>query len=333
MEVLRSYAELEGWTDQQVYLTVGFFDGVHLGHQHLLSQMRQSARAVNAASLAFTFTNSPRRYHQPQLSEPEWHYLTTPTEKLALLERADLDATLMLQYDSSIASQTATEFLHGLEARACLAGLCVGYDTSIGRDLIQGYGPFNELCRKLNLDLTWVEPLLIGGTPVKSSRIRQLLQAGEMESVTELLGHRYQLNGSVVRGKGKGNEFLGIPTANLQLALEKLLPPLGVYAGVGTVDGFSYPAAVCLSSQEQHMHTVLEGASGGPADREAVWRLGAVTEAHLVGFSGNIYGSNLQLELVERLRGWQDFDSVESLRRQMGADIQQVVEIVGAQNE
>jgi riboflavin kinase/FMN adenylyltransferase len=308
-----------------VYLTVGFFDGVHLGHQKLLADLRASAERLGATSLVLTFSNSPRRFHQPELPAVEWHYLTTAEEKLELIAATNIDATLILTYDESIASQSAEEFLRGLQAHVKLSGLCVGYDTSIGHDMVTGREAFSALSSRLGLDFTWVEPLHIEGAPVKSSQIRALVQAGEMPSAARRLGRRYALQGEVVHGKGKGRELLGIPTANLSLPAEKLLPQLGVYAGVGWVEEKIYAAAICLSSAEQHAHTALEGQ--GVAQSRGEPTLQVVPEAHLIGFEGDLYGRQLKVEFIESLRAWSDFESVDDLRAQMQEDIQEAARI------
>src|SRR6185436_2251257 len=112
-QVLRSFQKLSQWAERPVWLTVGFFDGVHLGHQYLLRRLREAAAAEGALSLVLTFSNSPRRFHQPELPAGEWKYLTSPEEKLELLATTTIDAALMLEYGESIAQQTAAQFIGG----------------------------------------------------------------------------------------------------------------------------------------------------------------------------------------------------------------------------
>jgi riboflavin kinase/FMN adenylyltransferase len=262
----------------------------------------------------------------------EWHYLTTAEEKLALIAECNVAATLILRYDASIAQQSAEQFLRGLMERVQLVGLCVGYDTSIGNDMLTGLEQFAALCADLGLSFTWVEPHHVEGAPVKSSQIRALVQAGEMPAAARRLGRRYALQGEVVHGKGKGRELLGIPTANLSLPAEKLLPQLGVYAGVGFVESRMYPAAICLASAGQHSHTVLEkvGQTLTSAEVQVTQTEESappVPEAHLVGFEGDLYGAQLKLEFIETLRAWSDFESVADLRAQMQTDIAETARI------
>ena len=325
MQTFYSYDELGNLEGRPVYLTIGYFDGVHLGHQKLFEDLTASAIRMAAESLVLTFSNSPRRFHQPMLPPVEWHYLTTADEKLELIAQQNASATLMLPYDESIARQTSEHFLRGLKERVDLKGLCVGYDTSIGSDMLTGREQFAQLCLKLGLDLTWVEPHHVEGAPVKSSQIRALVQAGEMRAAARRLGRRYALQGEVVHGKGKGRAMLGIPTANLSLPAEKLLPQLGVYAGIGWVEKEMYPAAICLASAVQHAHTALEGK--GVAQEAGEISLEVVPEAHLIEFEGDLYGGHLTLEFIEILRGWSDFESVADLRAQMQVDIQEAARI------
>jgi riboflavin kinase / FMN adenylyltransferase len=325
LQIFNSYADLASWGEKPVYLTVGFFDGVHLGHQKLIADLGIAAAGIGAESLVLTFSNSPRRFHQPTLPAVEWHYLTTAEEKLELIAAENPAATLILRYDESIAEQSAGQFLRGLMERVPLAGLCVGYDTSIGHDMVSGHEQFAALSAQLGLDFTWVEPHEVAGAPVKSSLIRALVQAGELQAVARRLGRRYELAGEVVHGKGKGRELLGIPTANLKLPDEKLLPMLGVYAGIGWVGSQHYAAAICLSSQEQHEHTILE--NDGVAQSTGDATLSVVTEAHLIGYDGDLYGVRLELELTEFLRGWTDFESVDDLRAQMQTDIREAARV------
>ena len=333
MQVLRSYEDLAAWATGPAYVTVGFFDGVHLGHQHLLAELQAAAHEANALAVAVTFSNSPRRFHQPGLQGPEWHYLTTAEEKLDLLGATGIDACLILDYDEQVAAQTAEEFLEGLNRSAALTGLCVGFDTSIGCDLVTGNLDFSDLCKRLGLRFHWVNPLLVDGVTVKSSLIRTLVQAGDMPTAGRYLGRPYELRGEVIHGKGKGGSMLGIPTANLRVSVEKLLPPLGVYAGAGEVKGCLYPAAICLSSREQHMNTVLERESEQSMD-SSVWLSDALPEAHLIGLDRDIYDDQVQLRFISRLRGWQEFSAVRDLREQMQRDIKASIRLAGgAQDE
>jgi len=315
--VLRSMAELTAWAVKPVVFTVGFFDGVHRGHQALLGTLTAAARERDAYSLIITFSNSPRGYHYPEKHYP---LLTLPEEKLLLLGRTGADAALMLTYDASIAAQSARQFLDSLGAVMPLAGFCIGYDSKLGNDQLGGREAYEQLCSELDVDLIFGEALTESGRPVKSREARELLRQGRVGELRSVLGHAYFVSGKVEAGKGKGGHELKIPTANLLLPPLKLAAPTGIYAGAGVVDGRRYPAAVCVMSSRQHQHTVLErnnrcGPESDVDDRRVV------VEAHLTGYSGDLYGQALLIEFLARLRDWIDFDSEEQLRLQIGRDI------------
>jgi riboflavin kinase/FMN adenylyltransferase len=325
VHVLRSYEELGAWgltSDAPIAVTIGYFDGVHRGHQHLFAAMRE-ALPPGGRLLAVTFSNSPREFHQP---EERWRFLTTPVEKLLLLGRSGVDATLMLRYDRGVAGQSAALFLRGLQHFAPLHTLALGYDTRLGSDMVSGEFALTQLARRLGLELAFVPPYLDHEQAVKSSRIRGLVADGAVAEAADLLGHPYFLMGPVVHGKGRGAEDLAIPTANLVLPREKLPPDVGVYAAVAETDGAFYPAATCVMTAQHWQSTPLELGRGAvplllSADQHIV-------ETHLIGYSGNLYGSTLILHFLDRLRGWQDFSAVDALAGQIQRDITATVAMV-----
>jgi riboflavin kinase/FMN adenylyltransferase len=319
-----------------VVVTLGFFDGVHLGHQHLFRRLREAAQECEARSLVVTFANSPKNYHLPHVGEfsPRWRYLTTAEEKVELIEQTGVDALLLLRYDESVACLTARQFFEQISARLPLAGICLGYDTSVGCDQLAGQAELAQLAQELGARLFYVErySLELSGTgsrvhpdrpvPVKSSLARQLIAEGRLEDLAALLGRHYFVQGLVVAGKGKGGAELETPTANLVLPHEKITPPPGIYAGYAVVDGRYYAAAVCLVSLDRALDTVLERANGGPAYES---QAGMVLEAHLVGYAGSLYGRPLRVSLLKRLRGWIDFESPEALMQQIQLDVRETL--------
>lgn len=322
MIVLRSIEHLAKWDIPAVVFTVGFFDGVHRGHQALLAELKRAACEQGAASLAITFSNSPRSFHN--FGERHKH-LTMPAEKLLLLADRGVNATMMLDYDASIASQEAATFVRSLGAYAPLKALCIGYDSTLGSDQVGGKTGFRALADNLGLGLVFVEALVDDGQPVKSSKVRRHITQGEMQQARQLLGHPYFMLGAVQRGKGKGRARLGVPTANLVLPPEKLAPALGVYACRGRAGGKHFPAAVCVMSAAQHVHTSLEQGEGAQAQAISAR---VVVEAHLVGYDGDLYGKYIRLDFIERLREWRDFVTPENLHAQIENDIARTVKVL-----
>jgi len=315
MIVLRSIEHLAKWDIPAVVFTIGFFDGVHRGHQALLAELNRAAHKQGAASLAVTFSNSPRSFHNPG---QQHKYITTPEEKLLLLADCGVNATMMLDYGASIASQDAAGFIRSLGAHVPLKTLCIGYDSTLGCDQVGGRESFTAATNELGLDLVFVEALTDAGKPVKSSQVRRHILQGEMQQARQLLGHPYCVLGAVQRGKGKGRARLGVPTANLVLPPEKLAPAPGVYACRGRAGGKYYSAAVCVMSAAQHVHTSLEQGEG---DLSPAMPAGVVVEAHLVGYDGDIYGQYIRLDFIELLREWREFGTPESLHAQIEEDI------------
>ena len=323
MIVLRDYSDLLAWRGGPIALAVGFFDGLHLGHRVLLERLRIQAARLEAHSLVVTFSNSPRLFHNPDL---QLQYLTTAEEKLYLLGQTGVDSVLMLRYGESVAKQSAAMFLKGIAHGAELRGITVGYDNSIGSDLVRGYQQFAELTGKLGLELEFVEQLDAVPHHIKSSAARELVSKGAVAELPAILGRPYLVMGKVERGKGKGREVLGIPTANIKLAPEKLCPAYGVYAAQAELGGDSYPAAVCFMSSAQASSTVLE--RDGAPGRHPAADTQSMLEVHLVGLDKEIYEETLRLSIVERLRDWIDFDTAEGLRAQMQQDIADTLKVL-----
>lgn len=339
MRVFESYEQLKA-LEGPVFVTVGFFDGVHRGHQYLFSCLAEAAAAAGAAPLVITFRNSPRNYHLQPAGDlhPRWRYLSTCEEKLDLLELHGVENVLLLRYDESVSSLTALDFLNLLIRHCALAGICAGYDTSIGCDMLRGREAFSILANQLGLQLEFVEPFAITIRPggpeacvvVKSSLARELIAAGDLDGARTILGHPFFISGTVVQGKGIGGSQLGIHTANLHIPPEKITPPLGIYAAWADVLGERYPAATALADPQRAFDTVLDRQPGVPrALRPAPGSM--VAEAHLVGFEGKLYGEHLRLSFVRRLRAWEDFCSAADLEAQMRRDIGQAVDACQAE--
>jgi riboflavin kinase / FMN adenylyltransferase len=318
MEILRSYPELAEWASQHgnaMAATIGFFDGLHRGHQYLLSELYHLTMVQGLKSLIVTFRNAPRGFHQP---EHDWLHITTTEEKLYLLAQTSIDATLVLEYTEDIANLSAAVFLQGLNQYCPLSALCVGYDSRLGRDQIAGREEYEILCRRLGLHLRFVEALSKDNLPLKSRLARDLISNGRMQEAQQVLGRPYFVMQEIVHGKGLGGTRMGIPTANMLLPLEKLTPPTGVYACLAEVDGMMYPAATCVMSSEQAHRTVLEReqrAAELPTELNRV-----VMESHLLDYHGDLYGQRVILNFIKHIRGWVDFESVEQLKQQLDTD-------------
>jgi len=284
--------------ERQCVATIGFFDGVHRGHQCLVSQVCQLAHEHSCPSLVITFDKHPRQVlhadYIPQL-------LSTLTEKKALLMASGIDRLEVLPFTVELSRLTALQFMQQvLRDQLQVKTLVMGYDHRFGC----GGGEFADYVewgRQTGIDVVLAHEL--GDVKVSSSRIRRFLAEGDVRQANMLLGYPYALQGVVVSGHQVGRH-IGFPTANLKVQEDKLLPALGVYAvRVRVEDEATYDGMLCIG----HRPTLNNG------DELSV-------EANLFDFSGDLYGKKVKLMLVDRLRDEQSFPSVQALQLQLEQD-------------
>jgi riboflavin kinase/FMN adenylyltransferase len=281
-------------------LTVGTFDGVHLGHRALLASLAATAARLARPSALVTFDPHPLQVLRPADAP---RLLTTTDEKVELLAVLPLDAVVFLAFDGALAAFTPERFVEEiLHARIGLAHLVVGYDHGFGRDRSGNAGTLRALGARLGFGVDVVEPVQHGGEPVSSSRIRRALEGGDLGGASAMLGRSYGLRGTVRRGDGRGRA-LGFATANLAVPDEKLLPAQGIYAIEATLpDG-------------EDRHGLLHL---GP--RPTYPGAAPTVEAHLFDFDGDLYGRSLAVRFCARLRDVQRFPDEAALVRAMEAD-------------
>lgn len=281
-------------------VAVGNFDGVHLGHQALVSAAVARAREAGGAAVVLTFDPHPALVLRPQAAP---RALTTLVQKEELVATLGASRLVALEFDARLAAQPPEAF-----AREVLAGALGAHHVVVGESFRFGHARagdarvLEELGRGLGFDVRVVPSVLRAGRPVSSSRVREALRAGDVAEAAELLGRPYALDGAVVRGDGRGRE-LGIPTANLA-ADEQLLPARGVYAGHCRLPGGEWRLSVVNVGERP----TFSGAE-------------TVVEAHLVGFEGDLYGEHLRLALSVRLRDEQRFASAAALVERIRADV------------
>lgn len=288
-------------------MAVGNFDGVHLGHVRIVEKLVARARQLGGAAVVFTFDPHPAVILRPEKVPPP---LTSTARKAELLGQLGVDAVVAYPTDQALLRLTPQEFfaeilLGKLKAR----GLVEGYNFSFGRNRGGDVRGLAELCRDAGISLDVVDPVLIDGQAVSSSRIRELLREGQVGRARGLLTHPYRIRGLVIHGAGRGRQ-LGYPTANLN-GVDTLLPSMGIYAGSSLVDGRLWPAAISLGPN--------------PTFDEGSLKI----EVHLVDYHGSLYDRHLEVDFLDRLRDIQRFGSVEELIRQMDRDIEATRQIVG----
>ena len=284
--------------------TLGIFDGVHLGHQHVLREMVRVADRLAARSVAITFEPHPAavlRGAPPPL-------LCDSAERLARLEASAVDAVVVQPFDREFAAQSAEQFLRRLARGRRLAGLVMTAESAFGHDREGTLAEVRRLSGPLGFEVVQAQQLEIAGEAVSSTRIRRLLAEGRLSDVRRLIGRRYAVVGEIVHGDGRGRE-LGYPTANFGFAEDPALPPDGIYA-VRLSWGGEDPLEPARRADGV--------ASLGVRPTFGVGR--RVLEAYLFDVPEDLYGERMRLEFVQRQRGEKRFSSVEALVRQMDRD-------------
>ncbi|MCA9806961.1 MAG: bifunctional riboflavin kinase/FAD synthetase [Cyanobacteria bacterium HKST-UBA06] len=289
---------------------IGQFDGVHLGHQMVLSNALRKAAILNGPSVVFTFANHP----QSLISKTPTPLLSTLDERLERFEVMGFDAALVLAFTPELMAMPAVAFVQQILIETLhVKAVSVGYDHRFGKDR-QGDGAFlSEQGKQHGFDVVIVEPVSRNHQIISSTVIRKLLTYGDLTTANALLGYPYPLTGTVVHGLGRGQQ-INVPTANIELPPNRLLPANGVYAGYATLldSHMRWPAVANMGVCPTF------GAQATP-------RL----EVHLLDYDGEtLYGRNLRFECIDRLRPEQSFASVEALVEQIQLDIAQARQIL-----
>jgi len=295
---------------QESVLTIGVFDGVHLGHQALIRQVVARARALDRLAALLTFHPHPATVialdHAPRS-------LTTLGEKLVLLQALGLDLVALLPFDRTIAATPALDFMRTVCRQLRMRELWVGSDFALGRGREGNVARLQEIGRDLDFQVRVTEPVtnsLGGHSAISSSRIRALVLDGRVHEAAQLLGRYPSLSGAVVAGAQRGRK-LGFPTANLDVRPERAVPANGVYAAFAVLGTTRYPAVANVGVRP----------SFDNGER--------TVETHILGFDQEIYGCDLVVEFVERLRDETRFDSIDDLVAQIKADVQRAQDILG----
>lgn len=294
-------------------LTIGSFDGVHLGHQHLINALVNSSRNSGRPSVVLTFSPHPSvvlRGRKPSF------YINTPEEKAELLGKLGIDYVLTQTFDLALSQVTADEFLDRLQANLGMRSLWMGADFALGHNR-EGNRTFLQAAAvERGFELRIIEPLKVEGEVVSSTRVREALRSGSVSQVEAYLGRPFMLTGRVIRGVGRGKR-LGIPTANLEIWDERAYPRTGVYACMASWEGGRAQAVTNIG----HRPTFEE--DGGPP----------TIEAHLLDYEGDLYEEEIKLTFYARLRHEQRFSSPEALLLQIQEDIKKAREILTARRE
>lgn len=313
MIVARKPEDLAG-LDRPLVVSIGVFDGMHVGHRAVLAVLAEEAASADAATVVITLDPHPVTVLRPDV---DIRLLTTAQERAVLLDGPEApDALFIHPFNREVAALTPMEFLRGaLPAKARLAGLVVGYDFRMGKDRSGGFDELAEAGKREGFRTRRVAATELAGAPVSSTRIRDLVAGGRVREAAEWLGHPYLIVGDVVGGRGIGRT-LDFPTANVDVGDErKLLPEFGVYAvRVRILDGKD-PA-----KRRSGVVNLGVRPTFGTSD--------PVLEVHLPGFSGDLTGRRLAVEVIERIRPERRFESPDALAEQIARDVTEARKIL-----
>jgi riboflavin kinase/FMN adenylyltransferase len=287
--------------DNDTLLTIGVFDGVHLGHRRLISELIRQARQKKLLAGVVTFRQHPEDLLTPGSRLP---FLTDIKKRTALLKEEGVDFIVTLSFNKELAVLSARRFMELLQKYLRMRGLVIGTDFALGKDREGDTDAIQRLGGEMGFSVTVVPPLKINGAVVSSTALRKALAKGDIKKVHELTGRHFSLRGKVVEGAGRG-EGLGFPTANMDIKSGQALPPDGVYVGLTRANGKVY----------QSMTNIGRNPTFGDTER--------TVESYLVDYHGDLYGKEIQLEIVARLRDEIKFASAGELKRQIVMDIAQ----------
>ncbi len=281
-------------------LTIGVFDGVHVGHKYLISQLIEQAREKDLLSGVITFRQHPLEVLSPQT---ELSFLTSLSQRVELLKNEGVEEVFPLSFTPELTQLSARQFASLLRRYLRMYGMVIGPDFALGRKREGNVDTLRALGQEMDFRVTVMSPIRTNGEVVSSTAIRNALADGDMKRVHNLLGRPFSLQGQVTTGEGRGVE-LGFPTANLDIDPKQALPAEGVYATWAYTDDEAY----------QSMTNIGKRPTFGGNDR--------TVEVYLLNYDKNLYGRELRIEITERIRDEKRFDSVDELKKQIAEDVE-----------
>ena len=286
--------------------TIGFFDGVHLGHNYLLEQLKSEASARGMQSMVVTFANHPRLFFDPNCGLKQ---LTLSNEKVYLLEEKGIDEVLILDFNEQLSRKTSCEFMQMLVEQYGVKVLLMGYDHRFGSDRNTSFDEYIECGKQLGLEVKRCSGYCESDVMVSSSKVRRAFELWDISLANKLLGYKYFLKGRVVAGQKIGRQ-IGFPTANLKVDVLKLIPSDGVYVVEVIVKKDIYKGILNIGS------------------RPTVAGNERTIEVHIMEYEGNeLYGEELELHFLHFLRHEQRFSSLDDLREQIRKDFNRAISL------
>ena len=292
--------ELSGFSpEKETVLTIGVFDGVHMGHKHLISRLLKESAKKGYLSGVVTFRQHPQEMLVPKSRLP---WLTDLTQRIQLLKNEGIEAIITLSFTPELAQLSAREFVNLLKKYIRMRGLVIGHDFALGQNREGNADTLRTLGQDIDFTVTVIPPVMINNEVISSTAIREALAAGDMPRVHRLVGRYFSLSGPVITGAGRG-VGLGFPTANLDINSAQALPAEGVYVTRAYIDDSTY----------QSVTNIGRNPTFGGHER--------TVEVYLLDYHSDLYGRELKIDILERLRDEKKFDTAEELKKQIAEDI------------
>lgn len=300
MIIAKNIDELKNFSNGTC-VTIGNFDGVHMGHQKLISRTCEKAREKNLSSVVVTFDPHPLRVLVNSKTPP---FITITEQKLELIAQHSPSCILTLPFSKEMAALSPEEFIRKyLVQGLSIKELVVGYDYALGKGRAGNYEVLCELGRKYGYKVERLDPVIINDAVVSSTRIRDMVEEGNVWDVRPILGRFYQVRGKVIHGMNRGGKLLGFPTANIRLD-DELFPELGVYAIRVEVDGMVHPGVANIGTNPTFGNESIS------------------VEAHILDFAKDIYGKTIRVHFIQRIRSERKFSGLDELKARINKDIE-----------
>ncbi len=304
---MQHYHSLEQVSLQNAWLTIGVFDGVHRGHREIIHKLTKDAHDQNAPSVVLTFDPHPASV----LTGRDIKCLTTPDERAAILETLGVDIVITQSFTRELSTASALEYMSRLKQALDFKRLLIGYDFALGKEREGNAARLIEIGRELSYTVEVVSALSDESGVISSTEIRKLVGTGNVTEAAKLLGYGYSMSGEVIHGAGRGRQ-INFPTANVDYPKQKITPYNGIYACWAHLGEEKFMAATNIG-----FNPTFTPERQTPS-----------LEAYLLDFDRDIYGQNLKLEFVMRIRDELKFDSVEALIEKIREDVRKTRELL-----
>lgn len=323
---MKIYRSLEDFIPlERAVVTIGTFDGVHIGHQKILSTLREKARAIHGETVLLTFFPHPRMILHPE--DDSLRLISDLHEKMDLLEKAGIDHLIITPFTRDFSNQSPESYIRDvLVGKIGTKILVIGYDHRFGKDRLGTMKELAEFSKIYGYKVEQIPEQDINDVGVSSTRIREALIKGDMDTANLYLGYPFQLTGKVIRGNQLGRE-IGFPTANLQVyESHKLIPAYGIYAVRATV---VHSGEIETGTYEPPLQQEIYKGMGYIGNRPTVDGMGRSIEVNLFDFSGDLYGQTLRVEFLHFIRPDQRFATVDEMIAQMENDREATLRLIG----